>query len=94
MVQYLVLAHAHAHPELAVYSDNIRILETAERLALLPARVAGDLREAYLALRAEWHRSVLDLPDTDRAAKVLNSHRERVRGAWRLVFDEDARGDG
>lgn len=91
MVQYLVLAHAHQHPDLAAYPDNMRILETAERLELLPAAVAGNLREAYLALRAEWHRSVLDLPDSDRAAEVLASHRDRVRDAWREVFGEQER---
>lgn len=91
MVQYLVLAHAHQHPDLAAYSDNMRILETAERLELLPAAVAGNLREAYLALRAEWHRSVLDLPDSDRAAEVLASHRDRVRAAWREVFGAQER---
>jgi glutamate-ammonia-ligase adenylyltransferase len=88
MVQYLVLAHAHEYPELAVYSDNMRILETAERLDLLPARIARSLREAYLALRSEWHRSVLDLPDTNRAAEVLASHRDQVRAAWGRIFGE------
>ncbi len=87
MVQYLVLAHAHEHPDLAVYTDNVRILETVERLGLLPAPVAQSLRSAYLALRSEWHRSVLDLPDTERAAEVLSSHRDQVREAWDLVFD-------
>ena len=86
MVQYLVLALAHRHPELAVYTDNVRILETAEQLDLLPAQMAEDLREAYLALRAEWHRSVLDLPDTERAAGVLESHRRQVQEAWDRVF--------
>lgn len=90
MVQYLVLAHAHAHPELAEFSDNMRILETAERLELLSESVARGLREAYLALRSEWHRSVLDLPDTERAAEVLASHRDRVREAWREIFAEEA----
>jgi [glutamine synthetase] adenylyltransferase / [glutamine synthetase]-adenylyl-L-tyrosine phosphorylase len=91
MVQYLVLAHAHQHPDLAVYTDNMRILETAERLGLLPARVAGSLREAYLALRSEWHRSVLDLPDNERAAEVLSRHRDRVRGAWAALFGDDSK---
>lgn len=90
MVQYLVLAHAHQHPDLAVYTDNMRILETAERLGLLPADMAGDLRAAYLALRSEWHRSVLDLPDTERAAEVLSRHRDRVRGAWADIFGDDS----
>jgi [glutamine synthetase] adenylyltransferase / [glutamine synthetase]-adenylyl-L-tyrosine phosphorylase len=90
MVQYLVLAHAHQHPDLAVYTDNMRILETAERLGLLSGQVAGDLREAYLALRSEWHRSVLDLPDSERAAEVLSRHRNRVRGAWAALFGDDS----
>jgi [glutamine synthetase] adenylyltransferase / [glutamine synthetase]-adenylyl-L-tyrosine phosphorylase len=88
MVQYLVLAHAHELRELATFTDNMRILETAERLALLPGAVASSLRAAYLALRSEWHRSVLDLPDTDRAAEVLASHRDQVRGAWDLIFND------
>jgi hypothetical protein len=54
---------------------------------LLPAQVARSLRESYLALRSEWHRSVLDLPDNDRAAEVLASHRDRVRGAWSRIFE-------
>jgi len=86
MVQYLVLAHAHESPELAIFSDNMRILETAERLELLPGEIARNLREAYLALRSEWHRSVLDLPDNERAVEVLASHRDRVRGAWEWIF--------
>ena len=91
MVQYLVLAHAHEHPDLTVYTDNVRILETVERLGLLPAPVAQSLRSAYLALRSEWHRSVLDLPDTERAAEVLSSHRDQVREAWNLVFEAGGR---
>jgi glutamate-ammonia-ligase adenylyltransferase len=86
MVQYLVLAHAHEHPDMAVWSDNVRILETAGRLGLVSAQTAEALRAAYLALRAEWHRGVLDLPDTERAAQVLQSHREQVRLAWRALF--------
>jgi glutamate-ammonia-ligase adenylyltransferase len=88
MVQYLVLAHASEHPELAVWSDNVRILETAGRLGLVPAQTADALRAAYLALRAEWHRAVLDLPDTERAAQVLHRHRDQVRETWRTLFGE------
>jgi glutamate-ammonia-ligase adenylyltransferase len=89
MVQYLVLAHGHAHPEMTVWSDNVRILETAGRIGLIDPGTADNLRAAYLALRAEWHRSVLDLPDTARAAQVLESHREQVQVAWRALFAAD-----
>jgi glutamate-ammonia-ligase adenylyltransferase len=37
MVQCLVLAWAHEYPALAEFTDTGRILETAERLRLLPA---------------------------------------------------------
>ena len=86
VVQYLVLAWSHEYPVLAEYTDNIRILETAENLQLLPARMAQNLRTAYLALRSEWHRTVLDLPDSDRAAHTLSQYRTDVRAAWRHVI--------
>ena len=37
LVQYLVLAAAHEHPELVTYSDNIRQLEGLARAGLLDA---------------------------------------------------------
>ncbi len=49
--------------------------------------MARNLREAYIALRSESHRSVLDLPDNERAARILNSHRSNVSDAWREVFE-------
>jgi glutamate-ammonia-ligase adenylyltransferase len=87
IVQYLVLAHAHEAPELAVWSDNVRILATAGRLGILAPAIAEELTDAYLALRAEWHRGVLDLPDSSRAARVLDDHRTVVEATWRAVFD-------
>ncbi|MDH3644076.1 MAG: bifunctional glutamine synthetase adenylyltransferase/deadenyltransferase, partial [Gammaproteobacteria bacterium] len=89
VVQYLVLAWAHEYPAMAEYTDNIRILETAERLRLLPGQMAQNLREAYLGLRSEWHRTVLDLPDSERAGQVLTQHRAEVRAAWQYVFGVD-----
>ncbi len=86
MVQYLVLAHSKTHPGLSEFTDNVRILEAAERLALLPVGVCIGLRDAYLALRAEWHRTVLDAPDVERSQAVLNTHRDLVRSAWQTLF--------
>jgi len=87
IVQYLVLAHAHAHPALAVWSDNVRILDVAGELGLLDGDTAAALRAAYLALRAEWHRSVLDLPDRHRAERVLEAHRATVERVWRALLE-------
>ena len=82
LVQYLVLAHAHEHAELCAYTDNVRILETAADAGLLEGDEAAALTDAYLGLRSELHRSVLDLPDATRASDVLDRYRETIRGAW------------
>ncbi len=86
MVQYLVLAHAHEHPQLAEFPDNVRILEVATACGVLPQITARALTAAYLALRAESHRRALDLPDRDRAARLLRDHEDVVRGTWNSLF--------
>ncbi len=86
MVQYLVLAHAHTHPSLVEFSDNVRILQAAGASGVLEAQTAEALTEAYLALRKEAHRLALDLPNPDRAKAVLEQHRQTVRGAWDNLF--------
>jgi [glutamine synthetase] adenylyltransferase / [glutamine synthetase]-adenylyl-L-tyrosine phosphorylase len=86
IVQYLVLAWASEHPELCRYSDNIRILETAAELGLISVDWAARLKEAYLALRAERHRTALDLPDDRRASAVLERYQDEVRACWTAVL--------
>jgi glutamate-ammonia-ligase adenylyltransferase len=82
MVQYCVLRWAAEHPDLTVWSDNIRLLETLERLHLLPGATASDLTAAYKALRAAYHRNALQdtpgLVTDDR----LSAERERVAQVW------------
>lgn len=59
IVQYLVLAYSSSHRGLLDYTDNIRILETIEDLALIPAEQARVLRDSYLSLRERIHRQAL-----------------------------------
>ncbi|MCP5180949.1 MAG: bifunctional [glutamate--ammonia ligase]-adenylyl-L-tyrosine phosphorylase/[glutamate--ammonia-ligase] adenylyltransferase [Pseudomonadales bacterium] len=86
MVQYLVLAHAAEHPALAVFPDNVRILEAAGASGVLARETAEALTAAYLALRAENHRRALDLPDRERAERLLRDHEALVRGTWVKLF--------
>lgn len=88
MVQYLVLAHAHKHPELAQFSDNVRILGAVQRADLLPQATVDGLRNAYLALRTESHRSALDLPDVNRSSAILGEHRKLVRECWEALLGD------
>lgn len=88
LVQYLVLAHAHQHPQLITYTDNVRILEQAAVAGILSDQRAAALTGAYLALRTEGHRAVLDLPDAEQSAQVLAEHRELVATVWQSLFQE------
>ena len=88
IVQYLVLAWAHAHPNLATWSDNVRILEEAANAGVLPEEDAERLVLAYLALRGEVHHQTLDLPESAEADARLTAYRQTVCDMWERLFDE------
>ncbi len=88
MAQYLVLAHAHQHPNLATYSDNVRILEEAGNAGVLVHEEAERLVLAYLALRGEGHRRSLDLSESAQTDAALTVHREVVCETWERLFKE------
>ena len=88
MAQYLVLAHAHEHANLATYSDNVRILEEAGNAGVLVQEEAERLVLAYLALRGEVHRRSLDLSESAQTDAALTVHREVVCETWERLFDE------
>ncbi len=82
IVQYSVLRWAAQHPDLAVWTDNIRLLETLARLSLLPGQAASDLTDAYKTLRGAYHRSALQEQPKTVADTELVPERERVRALW------------
>ena len=59
LAQFLVLAHSHTYPSLAVWSDNVRIFEEVARLGIWEVGTAERLTEAYLALRIKTHELAL-----------------------------------
>jgi [glutamine synthetase] adenylyltransferase / [glutamine synthetase]-adenylyl-L-tyrosine phosphorylase len=94
IVQYAVLRWSQSHPELLQYTDNIRVLDVLEQLALFSAADAQWLREAYKALRSVIHRRTLEqLPSrlslTEVQRRGLNRYREAVIRLWRQVFSPE-----
>ncbi|MFK7993832.1 MAG: bifunctional [glutamate--ammonia ligase]-adenylyl-L-tyrosine phosphorylase/[glutamate--ammonia-ligase] adenylyltransferase [Granulosicoccus sp.] len=83
IVQYLVLAHSSDHPALLMFTDNIRVLDTIERLTLLPANDCQVLRNSYLNLRERLHRRALDqetvLVELDEPLTLLRDSVTRLR---------------
>ncbi|MFN7642149.1 MAG: bifunctional [glutamate--ammonia ligase]-adenylyl-L-tyrosine phosphorylase/[glutamate--ammonia-ligase] adenylyltransferase [Burkholderiales bacterium] len=90
LVQYLVLAHANAHPELIDDAGNIALLERAARAGLLDPQSAADVAQAYRDFRRLQH--VLRLNDA-RYARVepasVAAQREAVRALWEAVLGTD-----
>ena len=88
IVQFLVLARAHEHPNLAIFSDNVRILEEAGNAGVLREDDAQKLVLAYLALRGEVHHQTLDLPESAEANARLATYRQTVCDMWERLFEE------
>jgi glutamate-ammonia-ligase adenylyltransferase len=79
MVQFLVLAHAAAHPELTANSGNLALLDLAAKLGLVEKTISHDVREIYRQLRRLQHEMRLNnqspcrvAQDTIDTAPVLN----------------------
>ncbi|MBU1195443.1 MAG: bifunctional [glutamate--ammonia ligase]-adenylyl-L-tyrosine phosphorylase/[glutamate--ammonia-ligase] adenylyltransferase [Proteobacteria bacterium] len=56
LVQYLVLKEAHRCPDLVVWTDNIRLLESLDAEGIIGPDESQQLQEAYIALRRSIHR--------------------------------------
>ena len=85
-VQYLVLAHASAHPELLANAGNIALLQRAETAGLLPSGVGRAAADAYRALRRAQHRARLNDEPTQVDPAPLAAHRQAVLSLWQAVF--------
>ncbi|MDA8094989.1 MAG: bifunctional [glutamate--ammonia ligase]-adenylyl-L-tyrosine phosphorylase/[glutamate--ammonia-ligase] adenylyltransferase [Betaproteobacteria bacterium] len=86
-VQYLVLAHAHAHPELGANSGNLALIATASALGLIEPSLAQAARRAYRDYRRLQHAQRLQGEPVARVdPKAVARHRETVERLWTFIF--------
>jgi glutamate-ammonia-ligase adenylyltransferase len=86
MVQFAVLAWSNRVPELARWSDNVRILETLGREGLFAREECDALTAAYLAYRSAAHQlSLQQQPDVVEADR-FREERAAVIAKWRQLF--------
>ncbi|QSX30770.1 bifunctional [glutamate--ammonia ligase]-adenylyl-L-tyrosine phosphorylase/[glutamate--ammonia-ligase] adenylyltransferase [Shewanella cyperi] len=90
IAQYLVLANSHNWPEMAVWSDNVRIFQTAAELELLELPVAQHLTQAYCTLRDENHRLTLAGQAGQLPLDQVEDHVERVCTIYEAVLGAGA----
>ena len=86
MVQYAVLAWSHRVPELARWSDNVRILETLGREGLFEQQECDALTGAYLAYRSAAHQLSLQQQPGIVAADGFGDSRAAVIAKWQQLF--------
>ncbi|MDA8127465.1 MAG: bifunctional [glutamate--ammonia ligase]-adenylyl-L-tyrosine phosphorylase/[glutamate--ammonia-ligase] adenylyltransferase [Betaproteobacteria bacterium] len=90
-VQYLVLRHCAAHPELADNVGNIALLQRAGTAGLVPADLALAAVDAYRELRRQQHAIKLSGSEYARVpAPALEQVRETVGRLWTHVMGADA----
>ena len=89
MVQYLVLGHAHDHPELTANAGNLALLKAAATLGLIGGAEAESVRAAYRRFRKLQHQLRLA---GERYARVepatIADAAAAVRALWTALFGD------
>lgn len=88
-VQYLVLAHARAHPELLANKGNIALLQLAQAAGLLPAPMGERAADAYRELRRFQHKARLDEQPTQMPLGQMGAAQTAILALWQWVFPEE-----
>jgi len=86
MVQFLVLAHAADHPDLTVYTDKIRLLESLSHHGLLPWATADSLKTAYCQYRDLGHKLALQGEPTVVDETEVMPMKAEVTRIWRELM--------
>ena len=87
MVQFLVLRHAAAHPELTGDIGNIALLKLCGQLGLIDAALAGQVANAYRLFRRLQHQIRLRGEERARVAvERISKERASVEALFAQVF--------
>jgi [glutamine synthetase] adenylyltransferase / [glutamine synthetase]-adenylyl-L-tyrosine phosphorylase len=87
ITQYLVLRHAHAHPELAAWPDNWRQTDALVAAGVLEAGKAGALIDTYRDYRAWLHARDLQQGEGLADDSQFTAQRAAVRSLWRDLIE-------
>ena len=90
IVQFLVLAYSHQHPQLIGNLGNIALLRIAAEVGLIETDIAKAVGDAYRLLRARQHRLRLDGAEKTRIHLSNESDllvaRDNVSLLWKRIF--------
>jgi len=87
IVQYLVLRHAAAYPQLTANAGNIALLRRCGELGLIDPGLAGQVADAYRIMRKLQHGVRLQGQDKTRVEPgLVGHHPASVRALWQACF--------
>jgi len=87
IVQYLILAYAHQHPELVNNTGNIALLRRCGELGYIPMDLALHCGESYAAFRQFSHDQTLRDIELDQAKlESLQNFAVAPKKLWQLVM--------
>ncbi len=85
VVQYVILAYAHQHPQLTGNIGNIALLKLASELGIIPAEIAEQIRSLYRQLRQIQHRMRLN-NQTDCRVERDEINTTACKKLWELLL--------
>lgn len=92
LVQYLVLAHTHCFPNIAIWSDNLRLLDSLNEFGIIEDHTRKTLIDAYLTIRHVNHRVQLSNKQLARGGqgqnKELREAMAHINREFERVFSE------
>ncbi|MEX1314472.1 MAG: bifunctional [glutamate--ammonia ligase]-adenylyl-L-tyrosine phosphorylase/[glutamate--ammonia-ligase] adenylyltransferase [Desulfotignum sp.] len=83
LVQFLTLKHGADHPDVTVWTDNIRLLEGLSCEGLISAEESGTLQKAYITLRQAVHRLTLQ----EKKSHVPADRFKEMTDAVKAIYD-------
>ncbi len=87
LVQYLLLRHAQAHPDILRFTDNIRQLESLLQAGVIDEQTCNGLTHAYRSLRDAGHRQALKGSRSIVRAATYGQQRDAVIQQWQAILD-------
>ena len=88
MVQFIVLAHSAAHPELTANRGNLALLDMAAKLKLIDSELGDRVRELYRELRRIQHQMRLNNQNPCRIERNLIDTAP-VLTLWQSLLERD-----
>lgn len=86
IVQYLTLLHASKNDEFARWTDNVRLIGTANKTRILENDTANTLRGAYLEYRSVVHRLSLQEKKAVVPENTFGGIQNEIKRIWDEIF--------